>query len=141
LTAEELRKNYGVDSTIEVDLMSVAGRNLRTRVPEQKKVSRALVRAAMKEPITTCTREILSMLERTPPEVQRTIRSNGIYLVGGTAGLKGMKSYMENALGIKVHTMEQPELCAVNGLKKIIESKELMNKTYSMLDENYRWMR
>ena len=141
LTAEELRKNYGVDSSIEVDLMAVAGRNLRTRVPEQKKVSRALVRAAMKEPITACTREIHAMLERTPPEVQRSIRNNGIYLVGGTAGLKGMQTYMEHALGIKVHTMKQPELCAVNGLKKIIESKELMNKTYSMLDENYRWMR
>ena len=35
----------------------------------------------------------------------------------------------------------QPDICAVTGLKKIIMSKELRQLAYSMLDENYRWMR
>ena len=52
-----------------------------------------------------------------------------------------MDAYIENAMGVKVHIAPEPELCAVNGLKKIIESKELKKFTYSMLDENYRWMR
>ena len=139
-TAEELRKTYGIASK-EQNTIKVAGRNLITRIPEQKSISIGLVHAAMKEPMKTCLHEIHAMLERTPPEVQRTIRKNGIYISGGLSRLKGIEVYMENYLGIKIHTIEEPELCAVNGLKKMIASKELMKMTYSMLDENYRWMR
>lgn len=141
LTAEELRKTYGLDSEKGQDMLTVAGRNLLTRIPEQRKVSMGLVHAAMREPMKACIHEIHALLERTPPEVQRTIQKNGIYISGGMANLKGIDTYMKNALGIEVQRAEQPELCAVNGLKKIIESKELMKITYSMLDDNYRWMR
>ena len=141
LTAEELRKTFGIYSDKNNETLSVAGRNLVTRIPEQKKISMGLVRAAMKDTMKTCIHEMSALLERTPPEVQRTIKKNGIYITGGLANLKGIASYMENALGIKIHVTQQPEFCAVNGLKKIIESKELMKITYSMLDDNYRWMR
>lgn len=141
LTAEILRKEYGIASNTDDAVISVAGRNLMTRIPEQKNVSGSLVHAAMKEPMKNCVHEILALLERTPPEVQRTIRKDGIYLAGGLANIKGIDTFMENALGIKVNTIENPDLCAVNGLKKIIRSKELLKITYSMLDENYRWMR
>ncbi len=141
ITAEELRKAFGIYAEDDNQTLKVAGRNLITRVPEQKSVSVGLVRAAMKETMTTCVQELNSMLERTPPEVQRTIKNNGIYITGGLANLTGIASYLGNALGMKVHTLEHPELCAVNGLKKMINSKELMKMTYSMLDENYRWMR
>lgn len=141
LTAEELRKTFGIYSENDDQTLVVSGRNLVTRIPEQKEISVGLVRAAMKETLTTCIHEIESILERTPPEIQRTIKNNGIYISGGLANLTGIREYMSRALGIKVHSTSQPEFCAVNGLKKIIESKELMKITYSMLDEHYRWMR
>ena len=38
--------------------------------------------------------------------------------------------------------MDTPELCAVRGLQKIILNKEYYrNLTYSMTDEDYRWLR
>ena len=37
--------------------------------------------------------------------------------------------------------MPEPDICSVSGLKKIMESKELRKLAYSMLEENYRWMR
>ena len=141
LTAEELRKAFGITNDEENHRLSVAGRNLITRVPEQKEISVGLVRAAMKEPIKACIQEINSLLERTPPEVQRTIKNNGIYITGGLSNLSGIATHMSQALGFKVHTTAEPELCAVLGLKKMIGSKELMKMTYSMLDETYRWMR
>ena len=48
---------------------------------------------------------------------------------------------MEGVLGVKVNIATEPEFCAVRGLKKIIQSKELKRLTYSMLDENYRWIK
>ena len=141
LTAETLRQTFGIQSQNKMDSLSVAGRNLLTRIPEQKSVPMGLVHAAMKDLMKSCAHEIHSLLERTPPEVQRNIKKDGIYLTGGLANLKGIDKFMENSLGIKIHVTSQPEFCAVNGLKEIISSKELMKTTYSMLDENYRWMR
>ncbi|MBQ2987021.1 MAG: rod shape-determining protein [Tyzzerella sp.] len=141
LSAEELRKEYGVSEEYTNDDFKVAGRNLITRIPEQKHIAKEVVQEAMKEPLQTCLHEIHMLLERTPPEVQRMIQKNGIYFSGGMANMKGLKSQVESELKISVHIAEQSELCAVTGLKNIIESKELMKMTYSMLDENYRWMR
>ena len=141
LSAEELRKKYGVSTDDVPDDFKVAGRNLLTRIPEQKHIPRETVQEAMKEPLKTCLHEIHLLLERTPPEVQRVIQKNGLYVSGGFANLKGLKAYIEDEIGITVHIALQPELCAVTGLKKIIESKDFMKMTYSMLDENYRWMR
>lgn len=141
LTAESLRIAFGIHSKSELNSLSVAGRNLLTRVPEQKSVPMSLVHAAMKDLMKHCAYEMHSLLERTPPEVQRNIKRDGIFLTGGLANLKGIDTFIENSLGIKVNTAAEPEFCAANGLKKIISSKELMKITYSMLDENYRWMR
>ncbi len=141
LSAEELRIKYGVSSENVTDDFKVSGRNLITRIPEQKHIPKEVVQEAMQEPLQICLHEILSLLERTPPEVQRMINKNGIIVSGGFANLKGLKTYMEDKLEIPIHIAAQPEFCAVSGLKKIIESKDLMKMTYSMLDENYRWMR
>lgn len=141
LSAEELRKQYGVSQEDVTEDFTVAGRNLLTRIPQQRHISKKIVQDAMEEPMKTCLHEIHSLLERTPPEVQRVIQKSGIYVSGGLANLKGLKPYMEDKLGIKIHIAQQPSVCAVNGLKKIIESKDLMKMTYSMLDGNYRWMR
>ena len=132
---------FGLQSNPESDSLSVAGRNLLTRIPEQKSIPMSLVHAAMKGLMKHCAHEIHALLERTPPEVHRNIKKDGIYLTGGLANLKGIDSFIENSLGIKVHITAELEFCAANGLKKIIGSKELMKITYSMLDENYRWMR
>lgn len=141
VTAEELRRTFGVYSDKKQTSMTVAGRNLISGIPEQKKITVGIVRAAIKESLNVCVQEIKAMLERTPPEIQRTIRKNGIYISGGVANMGGIKTYFENALGLKINSIEQPEFCSVNGLKQIINSKELTKLTYSMLDENYRWMR
>ena len=95
----------------------------------------------MKEPLDECVRSIKSLLDRTPPDVRRGIDEKGIYLTGGLANLKGLSTYLEESTGLKVTTIPEPELCAVSGLKKMILNKEYKKLTYSMLDEDYRWLR
>lgn len=141
LTAEQLRKAFGIFDEKGRKTLQVSGRNLVTGIPEQKEISVNLVRAAMKDPLETCMREIKVLLERTPPEVLRSIQKNGIYITGGLANLAGIAQYIEGTIGLKVNTVRKPENCAVEGLKKIIESKELKKLTYSMMNDNYRWMK
>lgn len=141
LTAETLRKQFDIFDVASDTSFSVSGRNLVTGVPEQFDVSVNLVRSAMREHFAFCIREIRTMLERTPPVVQKSIHEQGIFLTGGIANLKGLDRYIEGSLGIPVNICKNPEFCAVNGLKKMIQSKELMKFTYSMLDDNYRWLK
>lgn len=141
LTAETLRKSFGVFTDDTASTLRVAGRDMIMGVPIQKDISISLVRAALKEPLQECIRAIYSLLDRTPPEVRRAIYKNGIFLTGGIANMTGLDNYIEKSVGIKTRTAIEPDICAVTGLKKIIMSKDLRKLAYSMLDENYRWMR
>ena len=142
LTAERLRREFGVFDQNTGSVLKVYGRDLITGVPSHTDIPISLVRAAMKEPLEECVRAIRSMIDRTPPDVRRAIEAKGIYLTGGIANLRGLTTYLEGSIGLPVMTVPNPELCAVKGLQKIILHKAYYKKlTYSMLDENYRWLR
>ncbi|HJA65936.1 rod shape-determining protein [Lachnoclostridium sp. An169] len=142
LTAERLRREFGVFDQSTDSRLTVAGRDLITGVPSQTDVPISLVRAAMKEPLEDCVHAIRSMLDRTPPDVRRGIEANGICLTGGIGNLKGLSTYLEESIGLPVLTVPSPELCVVRGLQKIIQNKTYYRRlTYSMLDEDYRWLR
>ncbi len=140
-TAEALRRRFEIFKADSDAAFMVAGRDLITGVPTQKTISINLVRAAIKEPLLECLRAIRSLLDRTPPEIRKSIRQNGIFLTGGIANTEGLDAYIEKNIGIPTRAAENPEICSVTGLKKIIMSKELSQLAYSMLDERYRWMR
>ena len=141
LTSEMLRREFGVFDQEDDATMVVAGRNLITGIPQQTEISIGLVRAAIKEPLKECVRAILSMLDRTPPDVRKAIDVKGIYLTGGLANLRGLDTYLQEMTGLRVTRAKHPDICAVEGIKRIIWNKELRNLTYSMLDEDYRWLR
>lgn len=141
ITAEDLRSGFDVFGDDTSTTKKVAGRNLLSGIPQQKEISICLVRAAIKEELESCIREIQALMERTPPTIRQAIMKQGIYLTGGLANQKGLAQYMERSLNLKVNLVPSPELCAINGLKKIIQSKELQQLTFSMLDESYRWIR
>lgn len=140
-TAENLRKTFGVFGGDSSAAMKASGRNLVTGVPMQQEISIGVVRAAMKAPFSECIAQINQMLDRTPPEVKKSVCENGIYITGGLAYLSGLREYIEGMTGYTVKLASQPDVCAVEGLSKIIMSKELKKLTYSMLNEGYRWMR
>lgn len=142
LTAERLRREFGIFDQSTDSVITVSGRDLLSGVPSQTDVSISLVRAAMKEPIEECVQAIRSMIDRTPPDVRNAILEKGICLTGGIANLKGLSTYLRESTGLHVMTMNDPQLCAVKGLQKIISNKEYYKKlTYSMTDEDYRWLR
>ena len=142
LTAERLRREFGIFEQSTDSVIQVSGRDLITGVPSQTEVSISLVRAAMKEPLEECVRAVRSMLDRTPPDVRRAIQKSGICLTGGMANLRGLSTYLQESTGLVVTTAKEPELCAARGLQKIISDREYYRRlTYYMMDEDYRWLR
>lgn len=142
LTAERLRREFGVFEQDTNSVLSVCGRDLISGVPAQTEIPISLVRAAMKEPLEESVRAIRTMIDRTPPDVRKGFEKSGICLTGGLANLRGLTTYLEESIGLPVHTVSDPELSPVKGLQKIILNKTYYKKlTYSMLDEDYRWLR
>ena len=142
VTAERLRKEFGVFDQRTDSSITVSGRDLISGVPSQTEIPIGLVRAAMKEPIEECVRAIRSMIERTPPDVRRAIEAKGIYLTGGLSNMKGLSTYLQESTGLPVLSQPRAQLCAVRGLQKIISDKTYYRRLlYSMLDDNYRWLR
>ena len=139
-TAELLRKNFGIIDAF-MPGVKVAGRDLITGVPRQEIIGPELIRRALKEPLLECVQAIQTILERTPPIVRKAAAGRGILLSGGQAKLPGLKEYLEEQTRLKVSLGEDSEFCAVKGLKKIILNPEYTNITYSMTNEDYRWLR
>ena len=140
-TAEQLRRTFGIFSEDTKSKMQIAGRNLILGLPQRTDISIGLVRAALKEQMDDCVDAIQTMIQRIPPDVLRELKKNGIYLTGGMANLRGIAEYLEESVGVRVFTVDYPELCSMNGLREIIQDKKRYGRlTYSMLDKGYRWL-
>lgn len=140
-TAEQLRRTFGIFSEDTESKMQITGRNLILGLPQRTDISIGLVRAALKEQMDDCVDAIQTMIQRIPPDVFRELKKNGIYLTGGMANLRGIAEYLEESVGVRVSTVDYPELCSMNGLREIIQDKKRYGRlTYSMLDKGYRWL-
>lgn len=142
LTAEKLRREFGVFSEDSTATMQIAGKNLLLGLPQRTDISVGLVRAVMKNPMDDCVEAIKAMIERTPPDIRRGILKNGIYLTGGLSNLKGLADYLRERIGLQVFTTAEPELCSISGLMQIIQNRaDYKGLTYSMMGESYRWLK
>ncbi len=141
LSAETLRKKLDIFDSTSTRSLEIAGRNLLTGIPEMRSISVSLVRAAVKELLEDYVKEIKALIDRTPPDIAKTIKNNGIYLSGGIGNMSGIDIYLSAVLGLPVTVANKPELNAIKGVARIIQMKELRSLTYSIVDGSYRWMR
>ena len=53
-------------------------------------------------------REVLGVLEQTPPELYADVVNDGIYLAGGGALMRGLDKRLTDKIGIQFHVAEDP---------------------------------
>ena len=104
------------------------GLNVKTGMPMSIVVNDEEIREAMKEPITTIVTAIMRALEKTPPELSSDIHSNGIYLTGGGALIRGLDKMIEEITALKVYIPDQPLISIVKGTGAILDNHETMKK-------------
>lgn len=122
-TAEEIKIQYGSVYPVEPDfLFEVKGLDRRSHGPNRLQVSTGDLREFL-EPISqTIETTLKEHLQHLPPESQIAVATDGIFLVGGGANLRGWKARLEANLGIKVTVAEEPHLAVIRGMKKIIDN-------------------
>ena len=104
----------------------VKGLNIKTGVPTSVIVSGDEIRIAMQEPISNIITALMRALEKTPPELSADIHSNGIYLTGGGALIRGLDKLIEERTSLKVYKPNDPLLSIVKGAGIILDNYEQM---------------
>jgi len=106
----------------------VKGINVKTGVPTSITISNVEIREALKEPLTTIMTSIMRALEKIPPELSADIHSNGIYLTGGGAFIRGLDQMIEERTTLKVFIPEDPHLSIVKGVGAVLDDFKNIKK-------------
>ena len=104
----------------------VKGLHIETGVPTATLINDDEIREAMAEPLSNIITAIMRALEKTPPELSADIHSNGIYLTGGGAHIRGLDKLIEERTSLKVYTPNDPLLSIVKGVGAVLENYEEM---------------
>jgi rod shape-determining protein MreB len=104
----------------------VKGLSVQTGVPTSITISGEEIRGAIQDPILTIISIIMKALEKTPPELSADIQSNGIYLTGGGALIRGLDKLVEERTSLKVYKPIEPLLGIVKGAGAVLDSYEEM---------------
>jgi rod shape-determining protein MreB len=116
--AEEIK--FGVGSALpELENpppdFNVRGPNIMTAMAIEISISYQEIAHCLDKSISKIETAILSVLEQTPSELYADIFQRGIYLVGGSALLRGLDKRFTDKINIPFHVAEDPLLAVVRG--------------------------
>jgi len=113
---------------VEALTVEVKGLNVKNGVPTSIIIDDGEIRTAIKEPIGNIVTVVLRALEKTPPELSADIHSNGIYLTGGGALIRGLDKVIEEKTTLKVYIPSEPLISIVKGTGAILDNFKEMKK-------------
>ena len=121
-TAEDIKIKIGTTyPLIEDETLEVRGRNLVTGLPKTVTVTSTETEEALRETTGQIVEAVISVLERTPPELSADILDRGIMLTGGGAMLRGMEELIEEKTGINTMTADDPMKVVAIGTGEYVE--------------------
>jgi rod shape-determining protein MreB len=122
-TAENAKISIGSAYPLkERKQIPLKGRNLITGLPEEVIVDDEAIRKAMEKSIKQIVNEIKTAIEETPPELIADVMTNGIYLSGGGALLKGLDVLIHKETKIPTKIIDDPMTAVVRGAGIVLES-------------------
>ncbi|ROL61686.1 rod shape-determining protein [Bacteroidetes/Chlorobi group bacterium ChocPot_Mid] len=122
-TAEIIKCQVGSAVPLEEELeIEVKGRDLVSGIPKAIRVTSADVREALAESVNEIVEAVITLLEKTPPELAADIYDRGIMLSGGGALLKGLDERIRRQTSLPVHVADDPLTSVVRGTGKVLEN-------------------
>lgn len=124
-TAEVIKKQLANALEDGQDTIEVYGRNVVTGLPSKMAIMSSMVQESIKEYLSTIIDSIKMILERTPPEISSDIIDSGIYITGGSAGIRNLDKLISSQTDLKINICPDSSNTVVKGLGVIMESPEL----------------
>ncbi|MDO4563116.1 MAG: rod shape-determining protein [Clostridia bacterium] len=124
LTAEKIKTETGglsdYDKTIK---RRYRGRDLISGLPRSFSLSGEEIHSVFEAFFTHIADEIKSVADKTPPELTADVIDKGFTLTGGGANVKGAVQFLTEQTNFKCVAADEPQLCAIKGLGKMLEEK------------------
>jgi len=128
-TAEAIKIGIGSAYLLkEKRELPMRGRNLVTGLPEEILVSDEDIRRAMEKSVRQIVNEIKIAVEETPPELLADVMTNGIYLSGGGALLRGLDTLVQKETKIPTKIIEDPMTAVVRGAGMVLENLDELHE-------------
>jgi len=126
-TAEAIKISIGdAHPRDNLEKAEVKGRDLTNGVPKVLTIDSGQIREAISEPLNAISGAVLTILERTPPELASDLLDKGIMLAGGGASLKNMDSFLRSVIKLPVNIAEDPLTAVAVGAGKALENLEIL---------------
>ena len=138
LTAKRLLE--GLDFQ-EDDVMITKGRSYITGYPDQVQVQQHILHEAITPLLQDMVSGIHSVIIRASSDVVQNITKEGIYLCGGNASIKAITQYLQEHVRYPLQIQEEHTSTTIRGLSFLLKHDLVKELTYSMLEEDYRWLR
>jgi rod shape-determining protein MreB len=140
LTAERLKIELGYAGRPPGrDPAMVNGMDLDAHAPRAREVPEALVGEAMQNGIDRIVRGIVSVLERTAPDVAADLIETGITLTGGGACITGIAHEIGIRTGLPTTVAPNPLFCVARGAGEVLGSPTLLERLRPHADRLTRW--
>jgi len=128
-TAEDLKINIGcVYPRMQKLEMEVRGRHLSSGLPVNLTVNSDDILDALKEPASQVVEAVISVLEKTPPELSADVSDRGIFMTGGGCLVHGFDKLLQEKTGINVMIAEESVSCVAIGTGKALNDQEMLLK-------------
>lgn len=128
LTAEKIKINFANVYDPKDITMEVRGRNLVTGLPSIIKINQKEIKESLQGSVDKIVKEIISILESTPPELSSDIIDKGIVLTGGTSQLKGLLELIEERTKVPTLIAASPLTCVVEGTGVLLDKLKLLEE-------------
>lgn len=106
---------------------TVVGRQMSTGNPATAELHAEEVYGAIADGLAQIDHLIVSVLERTPPDLLADISHTGLMLTGGSAMLPGMCQRLEKVTGLPVRLAEDPLNAVAMGTSEVLENPWRIN--------------
>lgn len=116
--AEEIKMTIGCVRERPEAKMEVKGRDAKTGLAKTATVDSSEMLDVLRRPARIIADEVLTVLERTSPELVADISRNGIVMTGGGSQLWGMDQMIAERTNMACTIAEDPDSCVAYGCGK-----------------------
>lgn len=127
-TAENLKINYldvYSNNNYEVE---IKGKDLISGLPTTIIIDKNELKTATKDNINKIIKEIIHILDKTPPELSADIVDKGIVITGGSSKIKGLLELINKKINVPVFIAEYPLLSAIEGSGILLNELKLIDE-------------
>lgn len=128
LTAEYLKINYLNVYEEDNNKIEIKGKDLISGLPTTISLEKSELKYAIKENINKIIKEIIHILEQTPPELSADIVEKGIVITGGCAKIKGLLELINKKTNVPIFIAEYPFVSVIEGSGKLLNELKLIDE-------------